>query len=107
MRVEVEADKKADAEREKQQLMEEIDEELKERKQELDEGYQKLSGHKGSQVGILSFCSYPKSIRLMGHFNREQLSVILRHCWRIRVLKPPIVVPSADTSKVVFCRLVY
>uniref|UniRef100_F1KSC6 Kinesin-like protein KIF14 n=1 Tax=Ascaris suum TaxID=6253 RepID=F1KSC6_ASCSU len=50
VRVEVEADKKADAEREKQQLMEEIDEELKERKQELDEGYQKLSGHKGSQA---------------------------------------------------------
>uniref|UniRef100_A0A914RPF3 Uncharacterized protein n=1 Tax=Parascaris equorum TaxID=6256 RepID=A0A914RPF3_PAREQ len=41
---------RADAEREKQQLMNEIDEELKERKQELDEGYQKLREDKGTQT---------------------------------------------------------
>uniref|UniRef100_A0A914ZUA0 Kinesin-like protein n=1 Tax=Parascaris univalens TaxID=6257 RepID=A0A914ZUA0_PARUN len=50
LRAEVEADKRADAEREKQQLMNEIDEELKERKQELDEGCKKLSEDKGGQA---------------------------------------------------------
>uniref|UniRef100_A0A915B9B8 Kinesin motor domain-containing protein n=1 Tax=Parascaris univalens TaxID=6257 RepID=A0A915B9B8_PARUN len=50
LRAEVEADRRADAEREKQQLMNEIDEELKERKQELDEGYQKLREDKGTQA---------------------------------------------------------
>uniref|UniRef100_A0A914RIP3 Uncharacterized protein n=1 Tax=Parascaris equorum TaxID=6256 RepID=A0A914RIP3_PAREQ len=39
--------------------MNETDEELKERKQELDEGYQKLSEDKGSQVGTLSLYFYP------------------------------------------------
>uniref|UniRef100_A0A914RR60 Uncharacterized protein n=1 Tax=Parascaris equorum TaxID=6256 RepID=A0A914RR60_PAREQ len=59
LRAEVEADKRADAEREKQQLMNEIDEELKERKQELDEGCKKLSEDKGGQVGTLSLYFYP------------------------------------------------